>query len=118
MQIPLQIAARNLDLTTGDQNLIRRRAHKLESFHDRITACRVLVETPERRRREGRAYVVHIDLTLPGGELVVKRRPKPELTAAIQGAFDAAARQLVALKERRQRHLTRRRMAENDVGTG
>jgi ribosomal subunit interface protein len=99
MQIPLQIAARNVDLSPAHTALIRRRAGKLESFYDRITACRVLVDAPQ--RREGRDFVVHVDLTFPGGELVVKHRPERELTAAIHQAFQAAERRLENYKERR-----------------
>jgi len=100
MQIPLQIAAPDVDLSPADKALIRRRATKLELFYPRITACRVLVDTP-RRQRNAREFVVHIDLTFPGGELVVTRQPSPELTTAIQVAFQAAERQLEDFKERR-----------------
>jgi ribosome-associated translation inhibitor RaiA len=100
MQIPLQIAARYEELSPSDEALIRRRAAKLETFYSRITGCRVLVESPQ-RRPHGREFVVHIDLTFPGGKLVVKRRPEPELTTAIHEAFQAAERQLEDFKERR-----------------
>jgi cold shock CspA family protein len=37
-------------------------------------ACRVAVESP-RRHREGGPYGLRIDLTVPGGELVIKHEP-------------------------------------------
>jgi ribosomal subunit interface protein len=114
MQIPLQIATRNVEVAPADAALIRRRATKLESFNRRITACRVLVDAPQRRRRTGQDFVVHIDLTFPGGELVVKRRAEPELTTAIQGAFQAAERQLAEYKERR----ATRRLASAERANG
>jgi ribosome-associated translation inhibitor RaiA len=101
MQIPLQIAARSVELSPSDRALIRRRTRKLESLHPRITACRVLVDTPQRRRRESRDFVVHIDLAFPGGRVVVKRQPEPALTTAIQEAFQAAERRLADFKTRR-----------------
>lgn len=113
MQIPLQVAARNVKLSLADDALIRRRARKLESLYGRITGCRVLIDTPQRRRRQGRDFVVHIDLTFPGGKLVVKRPTEPELTTAIQGAFQAAERQLEDFKERRA---TRRLATAKRVG--
>lgn len=100
MQIPLQIGARNVELSPADEAHIRRRIRKLESLHDRLTGCRVLVDTSQ-ERREGRAFVVHIDLTFPGGELVVKHQPEPVLTTAISEAFQAVARQLEDFKARR-----------------
>ena len=38
--------------------------------------CRVIVEAPHRHHRKGKAYEVRIDLTVPGGELVINRSPK------------------------------------------
>ncbi len=55
---------------------IRERTAKLDTFYDRIMSCRVVVEAPHRSHRKGKAYHVRIDITLPGGELVVKREPK------------------------------------------
>lgn len=102
---------------------IRERAEKLDTFYDRIMSCRVVIEAPHRSHRKGKAYHVRIDMTLPGGELVVKREPKrivdeplrllkePEVElavnrelskpdahedvyVAIRDAFDAARRKL------------------------
>jgi cold shock CspA family protein len=94
MQLPLQIAVRNLELSASLEEDIRRHATKLEAFHDRIMACRVLVETPHRHLRAGARFNVRIDLTLPGGEVVIKRQPERDLTTAIQEAFDAAQRRV------------------------
>jgi cold shock CspA family protein len=55
---------------------IREKAAKLDSFYDRIMGCRVLIEAPHRHHRKGKLYHVRIDLTLPGGEIVVKHEPK------------------------------------------
>jgi cold shock CspA family protein len=37
--------------------------------------CRIAVEVPNRHHEWGRHYHVRIDVTVPGGELVVKREP-------------------------------------------
>jgi cold shock CspA family protein/ribosome-associated translation inhibitor RaiA len=55
---------------------IREKARKLDSFYDNIMSCRVTVEAPHRHHHKGKAYVVRIDMTVPGGELVVNREPK------------------------------------------
>jgi ribosome-associated translation inhibitor RaiA/cold shock CspA family protein len=90
----LQISARNLEISPAIEAAIRDAAARLASFYSRIMACRVLVETSHRRRHEGAYYNVRIDLTLPGGELVVKRQPETDLLTAVQGAFAAAQRQV------------------------
>lgn len=94
MELPIQIATRNISLAPLEEEAIRREAMKLETFADRITSCRVLVETPHRRGNEGVQYLVRIDLTLPGGELVVRRQPQEQLRSALQDAFDVAKRQV------------------------
>jgi len=94
MQVPLQITARELQLSESEERMIREAAAKLESFWDRITSCRVLVEAPHRRRHAGVSYNVRIDVGVPGGELAITRRPRTTLATAVQEAFDAAQRRL------------------------
>jgi cold shock CspA family protein len=76
MEIPLQITFRNMPPSLAIEDNIREKASKLESFYDRIMSCRVIVEAPHRHHRKGKAYEVRIDLTVPGGKLVVNRAPK------------------------------------------
>jgi len=99
MQIPLQITFRGLPPSDAFEARIRERARKLERFHGRITRCHVVVEAAHRHRHNGNLYNVRIDLTVPGGELVVSREA-PECDShqdpyvALRDAFDAAARKL------------------------
>ena len=102
MELPILIATRNITLAASEEDQIRREATKLETFADRITSCRVMVETPHRRGNEGVQYLVRIDLTMPGRELVVKRQPQAQFRTALQDAFDVAKRQV-------QDHVRRRR---------
>jgi cold shock CspA family protein/ribosome-associated translation inhibitor RaiA len=78
---------------------IREKAVKLDSFYDRIMSCRVVVEAPHRHHRKGKLYHVRVDMTMPGGELVINREPSKraahkDVYVAIRDAFDAARRQL------------------------
>ena len=56
--------------------------------------CRVTVEESQRRHHQGKLFSVHIDMTVPGRELVVNRIENIDLYVAIRDAFDAAKRQL------------------------
>jgi hypothetical protein len=76
MQIPLQITFRNMPRSSAIEENIREKTDKLESFFDGITSCRVIVEAPHRHHYKGKAYVVRIDMSVPGDELVVNRAPK------------------------------------------
>lgn len=111
---------------------IREAAQKLELFYDRIIGCRVLVEAPHHHHRRGQQYHVRIDVTVSGGEFVIKRAPRlitdrplysqkypgdlelaesrelskyaahDEIQLAIRDAFDAARRKLQDYARRRR----------------
>ena len=103
MKIPLQITARNFDLTETIEDAIREKAQKLDLFYDQIMRCRVLVEAPHRRHHKGVLFNTRIDITVPGGEIVIKREPHEDLYVSIGDAFRAAQRQIEDYDRERRR---------------
>jgi cold shock CspA family protein/ribosome-associated translation inhibitor RaiA len=100
MQLPLQITYRNVPQSDAVEAKIRKRAEKLDKLFGRIMSCRVAVESPERRHRQGKRYQVRIDLTVPGAELVANREPDEhhayeDIYVAIRDSFDAIERKLL-----------------------
>jgi cold shock CspA family protein len=75
VKVPLQITFRNMKPSTEVENLIRAAAVKLETFYRQIMGCRVAVDVPHRHHRRGPRHHVRIDLTMPGGEIVINREP-------------------------------------------
>ena len=75
MILPIQITFRNMESSAEAEEWIRQEGAKLDEFYNHIMACRVVVELPSRHRKFGSLFHVRIDLTVPGGELVVKREP-------------------------------------------
>jgi len=131
MKSQLQITFRNMKSSREIEEWIREAAAKLDSFYSQIMGCRVELQIPHRHHKKGVAYHIRIDLTVPHGEIVVKREPslrgrarqlrEPELTKhaelnaqhkdlrrAIDDAFKAAGRRLQDYA-RRQRRETKRR---------
>jgi ribosomal subunit interface protein len=99
MELPLQITFRKMPASPAIEANIREKAARLDRFSDHIMACRVIVEAPHRHHHQGKLYHVRIDVTVPGGELVVSREPAAhhaheDVYVAIRDAFDAAVRQL------------------------
>lgn len=94
MKIPLQITARDFELTEAIEEVVKRRAEKLDQYYEDIVRCKVVLEMPHRHRSKGRLFNVRIDLKVPGGELVVKNEPNEDLYVAVRDAFDAARRQI------------------------
>jgi ribosome-associated translation inhibitor RaiA len=92
--LPLQIVVRGTTLSPEAEADIRERVAGLGKFYSRVMGCRVSVNVPHRRRHTGDWYLVRVDLTVPGGELVIKRQPCEELRTAIQETFAATRRRL------------------------
>jgi ribosomal subunit interface protein len=102
MRSPLQITGRDFELTDAIKEAVRERAEKLGHIYENIISCKVMVESPRRRHEKSTFHDVHIELTVPGEEIVVKREPNEDLYTAIGEAFDAAQRQLQEFAERRK----------------
>ncbi len=94
MRIPLQITFRNIPHSAAIEANINEKGAKLDRFYDRIMSCRVVVEESQRRRRQGKLYCVHVDITVPGKELAVNRAENEDADVAVRDAFDAAVRRL------------------------
>jgi ribosomal subunit interface protein len=94
MELGLQITARDIEITDAIRADITKKAEKLDKYYDRIMRCRVVLESPKRHQHEGKLYNVHIYITVPGGELMVKRDQDKDLYVAIRDAFQAARRKL------------------------
>jgi ribosomal subunit interface protein len=96
MQIPLQITLRNIAKSEAVEACIRKKAEKLDRYHRRIISCRVVVEIPSRHKQQGKEFVVHLDIKVPGNEVVITHDHNEDLYAALHEAFHAAQRRLEA----------------------
>ena len=99
MQIPLQITFRGMDPSKAIEAKIRERTDELSQFYDRITSCRVTVETGHHHHRKGNLFHLVVNIAVPGDEIVVNRDPSgdhahEDIHVAIRDAFDAARRQI------------------------
>jgi cold shock CspA family protein len=81
MQLPPVITFRRLRGTNALDADIRTRLEQLERYAPGLMAARVLVEPAERHHRDGNRVHVRIDLTLPGGEVVVSHEASLRPTA-------------------------------------
>lgn len=101
MDVPPEIAFRNVEPTEALRTLIQEGIDSLERVHPRLTSCRVMVEEVTR----GIPHV-RVDVGIPGGELVVNWElpvdaPTREIPQARE-AFDIAHRQLHEHRKRRE----------------
>jgi ribosomal subunit interface protein len=105
--IPLHITFRNMERSSLIEAYIHERAESLERYAGQIVSCRVVVESPHRRHRQGQLFHVRVEMAVPGGDIVVRRDPAEkhaheDAFVAVRDAFNAARRRL-------QDHVRRRR---------
>jgi ribosome-associated translation inhibitor RaiA/cold shock CspA family protein len=100
MQVPLHLTFHNLDKSEAIEARVRQKVDHLDQLYpDRLTSCRVAIESPHRRQQKGHPYHIRIFLGVPGGEIAITRDPEvsgshENMNAAIRDAFDAAERRL------------------------
>jgi ribosomal subunit interface protein len=94
MRLPLQVTFRNFPPSEAIEAHINEKAAKLDRYYDRIMSCRVVVDSTQRRRHQGKLYGVRIDITVPRKELAVTREENEDVYVAIRDAFDVASRRL------------------------
>ncbi|TXI18383.1 MAG: HPF/RaiA family ribosome-associated protein [Nitrosomonas sp.] len=94
MEVTLQITTRDIPHSDALEAHIREKATKLEKFYPHIMSCRTIVELPHKHHHQGRLFDVRIDMTVPGGELVINRVTNEDVYVAVRDAFNAAGRRL------------------------
>ena len=105
MQIPLQITFREIEHSDALENHIRDKAQKLEQFYSALVGCRVVVDQPGKHQHLGKPFSIRIDLTVPGGEIVVDRQQNEDVYVALRDAFNAARRKLEEFGHRQRREI-------------
>lgn len=113
MKIETVVTFKDIEPSPAIEADIRRQAEHLERFHDRIITCRVVVSAPHRHHHKGRLYHIHIDLSVPGREIVVNREggldhAHEDVYVAIRDAFNAAQRQLEDYVRKQSGHRSKR----------
>jgi cold shock CspA family protein len=98
MQIEPEISFRNVPRNDFLDQAILKGVDKLGKVHDRITSVRIAVEDQRGPGIHDNLYRVRIEVTIPGGEVVVKETPangpRPPLDQVLNKAFDSARRKL------------------------
>ena len=94
MQSDLQITVRDMEHSPALEERIREKVKKLEQVYPRIMGCRVVLEAPHRHKQQGKQFIVRVDVTVPGKEIVVNHDHHEDAYVALRDAFNAARRQL------------------------
>jgi ribosome-associated translation inhibitor RaiA len=99
MQVPVQITFRGIPSSDAIEARVQEEAEKLGKFHDNITSCRVVIESPHHSQTKGNLYHTAIYLSVPGGAIEVTKDNRKDHShenayISIRDSFREAARQL------------------------
>lgn len=115
MAVSTDISFHGVDRSEAVVFEIRRRADHLETFFDRISRVKVTVEKPNRSHAHGDVFDVHIQISVPGPDIVISHEAKPgknknheDAYVIIRDAFEAAERRLKKYAEKTRGERTRK----------
>ena len=89
-----QITYRGMPHSPAMDSRIVELAARLEELHPRITRCHVVVAETDRHKQKGNLFEVHLDIHVPGHEVVATQKANEDAYVAINEAFEVASRQL------------------------
>jgi ribosomal subunit interface protein len=99
---PIQITVRDVPNSQALEDTIRKKALKLNQFYNRIQRISIVVEMPQKHKHQGKLFCVHIDMSVPGKELVVNRKLDQDVYIAVRDAFKAILHQLETYTKKRR----------------
>jgi cold shock CspA family protein/ribosome-associated translation inhibitor RaiA len=120
METPVEIVFHNMPSSAAIDAEIRERVEKLDRMYNHLIGCRVSVEQLHRQHRTGNVYEVHIELRVPGEDVIVSREPHharerysdPDVNVALRNAFKTAERRLMEFKRKQRGDV---KLHENDA---
>ncbi len=123
MQNQVQISFHGLDHSDAVENNVRERVAKLDRLFDRITACRVVIESEHQAHSQlnptHKPFHVSVKLSVPGDQLFVKNDKKVEdhddVNIAVRDVFTTMERRLKDYVRRRWYDARHRAEAQMDV---
>lgn len=98
--LPLKITVRSISDSPVIHFYIKKRFAKLNRLFRKIHSCNVVIDTQQKHGLKGKVFSVHIDLAIPGRELVSKKSGF-NLYIAIRDAFDTLENNLLKCRKRK-----------------
>ena len=112
-----QITYRGMPHSPAMDTRILELVAKLEELNDRITRCHVVVAEADHHKTKGNLFEVHVDLHVPGHEIVATQKAHEDAYVAITEAFEVATRQLEDVMRRQRGEVKQHRAERGDSPT-
>ena len=97
-----QITYRGMEHSPAMDAKIRELAAKLGEFNPKITSCHVVVGESDRHRHKGNHFEVHVDIHVPGADVVSCIKDNEDPYVALHDAFHVLRRTLDEQLERKR----------------
>jgi len=95
MAAQVQVTMRGLQQSEALEQRIREGIDKLDAlFPGVIVKCHVVAEQPHHHQHQGGQFVLRLDFSVPGKDIVVNRDHSEDIYVALRDALSAARRQL------------------------
>ncbi|KGS06971.1 HPF/RaiA family ribosome-associated protein [Burkholderia sp. ABCPW 111] len=104
MTLPLEVSIQGMPRSNALEEAVARHAAKLERHCADIIRCRVSVILDDRHKHQGKPFDVHVDVTIPGREIVSNRESDEDVYVALRDAFSNAERMLDDAVNKRRDH--------------
>ena len=103
---PVQITFRHMESSAAIETLVHECMERVSRHHPKVQSYRVTLEAPHNRHQKGTRFHVRVEVTLPGGPVVVSRDRSDDpghenAYQTVRDAFDAAEQELTHLEGRR-----------------
>ena len=112
-----QITYRGMPHSPAMDAKILEHVQRLEDFNPRMTRCHVVVAETDHHKTKGNMFEVHVDLHIPGHEIVATQKANEDAYAAINEAFEVATRQLEDVMRRQRGEVKQHREDRGDQAT-
>jgi putative sigma-54 modulation protein len=100
MTTDLDIHFHGLEKSEAVENKVKEKVAKLKRHFDRMSACRVVLEAPNRNAAKAKVFSVKIEVSVPNGKPIIINHEREgahaneDLSLAIRDAFEAATRRV------------------------
>lgn len=100
--LPIQITTRDISNSKALEDHIRQKALKLSQFYHRIQRMNIVVEMAQKHKHQGKLFSVHVEMSVPGKELVSNKKLDEDVYIAVRDAFRALSHQLETYSNKRR----------------
>ena len=107
MPTALDIHFHGLEKSDAIEDKVTEKVAKLQRHFERMTACRVVLEAPQRNTAKAKVFRVKIEISVPSGSPIIVKHEREgasaneDLPLAIRDAFEAATRKVDEIGDRR-----------------